>query len=41
MPVTFQDIQAAAKHIKFVEENKSSWKQVRVFDSDATGPVAR
>src|SRR2546426_5475097 len=25
--------QAAPAHVRFVEENKESWKQVRVFDS--------
>jgi hypothetical protein len=40
--VIFQDraahdaYQKARKHVKFVEENKASWKQVRVFDTDAT-----
>ncbi|WP_437188244.1 Dabb family protein [Planctomicrobium sp. SH668] len=27
------EYQTAADHIKFIEENKPSWKQVRVFDS--------
>ena len=26
----------APDHLKFVEENKPGWKQVRVFDSDVT-----
>lgn len=26
--------QQAADHIKFIEENKAKWKQVRVFDSN-------
>lgn len=25
--------QTAADHLKFIEENKDNWKQVRVFDS--------
>jgi hypothetical protein len=25
--------QEAADHLKFIEENKANWKQVRVFDS--------
>jgi hypothetical protein len=25
--------QAAAPHLKFIEENKANWKKVRVFDS--------
>ncbi|HVC93336.1 MAG TPA: Dabb family protein [Pirellulales bacterium] len=29
--------QVAPAHLKFVEENKPSWKQVRVFDSDVSG----
>ena len=41
--VVFQDraahdaYQMAPEHLKFVEENKPTWKQVRVFDSDVTG----
>lgn len=27
--------QSAARHQQFVAENKTNWKQVRVFDSDA------
>lgn len=27
--------QAAAEHLSFIEENKSNWKRVRVFDSYA------
>ncbi len=26
--------QVAPRHLKFVEENKPKWKQVRVFDAD-------
>lgn len=26
--------QIAASHLKFIEEQKANWKQVRVFDSD-------
>ena len=26
--------QVAPKHLKFIEENKATWKKVRVFDSD-------
>ncbi|MCA8998851.1 MAG: Dabb family protein [Planctomycetaceae bacterium] len=26
--------QTAETHLQFIEENKASWKQVRVFDSD-------
>lgn len=39
--VVFQDkathdrYQASADHVKFIEENRANWKQVRVFDSDA------
>lgn len=39
--VAFQDkaahdaYQAAPTHVQFIEENKASWKQVRVFDSYA------
>ncbi|MCA9054959.1 MAG: Dabb family protein [Planctomycetaceae bacterium] len=29
--------QTAADHLKFIEENKASWRQVRVFDSHVTG----
>lgn len=38
--VVFQDraahdaYQVSADHVKFIEENRASWKQVRVFDSD-------
>lgn len=28
--------QTAPDHLKFIEEFKSNWKQVRVFDSDVT-----
>lgn len=28
--------QDAPRHLQFIEENKESWKQVRVFDSEAT-----
>jgi hypothetical protein len=28
--------QVAPRHNQFIEENKADWKQVRVFDSDAT-----
>lgn len=28
--------QVHPEHVKFIEENKASWKQVRVFDSDAS-----
>ncbi len=40
--VIFQDraahdaYQVHPEHLKFIEENKSSWKKVRVFDTDAT-----
>jgi len=27
--------QTAPRHLEFIEENKASWQQVRVFDSDA------
>lgn len=27
--------QVSADHVKFIEENRATWKQVRVFDSDA------
>ena len=27
------DYQQAASHVRFIEENKANWKQVRVFDS--------
>lgn len=27
--------QTAPDHLKFIEENRSTWKQVRVFDTDA------
>jgi hypothetical protein len=39
--VIFQDrpahdaYQRADRHLTFIEENKSNWKKVRVFDSDA------
>jgi hypothetical protein len=39
--VVFQDraahdaYQVAPRHVAFVNENKATWKQVRVFDSDA------
>jgi quinol monooxygenase YgiN len=26
------------RHMQFIEENKSNWKQVRVFDSNVTAP---
>ncbi len=26
--------QTAARHLKFIEENKAGWKKVRAFDSD-------
>ncbi len=29
--------QTAPAHVKFIEENKPSWKQVRVFDSYVDG----
>jgi len=29
--------QVAATHQTFIDENKSNWRQVRVFDSDVTG----
>ncbi|MFV0445418.1 MAG: Dabb family protein [Planctomycetaceae bacterium] len=29
--------QTAPDHLKFIDENKASWKQVRVFDSLVTG----
>ena len=28
--------QVAPRHQQFIDENKADWKQVRVFDSDAT-----
>lgn len=28
--------QTEPRHLEFIERNKPSWKQVRVFDSDAT-----
>ncbi len=30
---THDQYQKAPKHLKFIEENKSNWKRVRVFDS--------
>ncbi len=30
--------QTADKHLRFIEESKDLWKQVRVFDSDVHGP---
>lgn len=29
--------QTAEKHLKFIAENKSTWKKVRVFDADVEG----
>ena len=29
--------QAAPEHLRFVEEQKDNWKNVRVFDSDVEG----
>ena len=29
------EYQTAPRHLEFISENKASWKQVRVFDSDA------
>lgn len=29
--------QTAPTHLRFIEENKAGWKQVRVFDSYVTG----
>ena len=29
--------QQAPRHLKFIEENKANWKQVRVFDSSVEG----
>lgn len=33
--------QVSPEHVKFIEENRAHWKQVRVFDSDVeqTAPV--
>jgi hypothetical protein len=31
------EYQDAPRHVQFVEENKASWKKVRVFDSTAEG----
>lgn len=31
--------QVAAKHLKFIEENKDTWAKVRVFDTDASSPA--
>ena len=28
------DYQVSPRHLQFIEENKASWQQVRVFDSD-------
>lgn len=28
--------QTAADHVRFIEENRDSWAQVRVFDADVT-----
>lgn len=28
--------QVAPRHLQFIEENKANWKQVRVFDNDAS-----
>jgi hypothetical protein len=33
---THDAYQVAARHNTFIEENKADWKQVRVFDSDAS-----
>lgn len=30
--------QTAPAHLKFIEENRGTWKKVRVFDSDVSGP---
>jgi len=27
------------RHLQFIEENKSNWKQVRVFDSNVAAPT--
>ena len=40
------DYQAAPRHKQFIEENRSNWKLVRVFDTDvrgsgSSGPAAR
>jgi hypothetical protein len=32
--------QTAPRHLQFIEENKATWKKVRVFDSDCQ-PVAK
>jgi hypothetical protein len=29
--------QTAAEHLQFIEENRPTWKQVRVFDTDVEG----
>ena len=31
--------QTHSRHLKFIEENKSSWEKVRVFDSYITDPL--
>ena len=30
------DYQVSERHLQFIEENKESWEQVRVFDSDVS-----
>jgi quinol monooxygenase YgiN len=45
--VTFSDraahdrYQVAPEHLAFIEENKESWAQVRVFDSSVDGGAGR
>lgn len=31
--------QQDSRHLQFIEENKSNWKQVRVFDSSVAAPT--
>lgn len=33
--------QVSADHVRFIEENRANWKQVRVFDSDVEQVPAR
>jgi hypothetical protein len=35
---THDTYQTEPRHLKFIEEQKPNWKQVRVFDSDLVGP---
>ena len=33
---THDEYQTSPRHLKFIEENKASWQQVRVFDTTVT-----